>query len=48
MTDLDFDFLRAYLKQRSGLALTAEKRYLIESRLGPTPRYDTLAAWPLG
>ncbi|GJD95231.1 CheR family methyltransferase [Methylobacterium iners] len=38
MTDVEFDFLRGYLKQRSGLALTAEKRYLIESRLGPICR----------
>ena len=38
MTDLEFDFLRDYLKQRSGLALGAEKRYLIESRLGPVCR----------
>ncbi len=38
MTDLDFEFLRSYLKQRSGLALTAEKRYLVESRLSPVCR----------
>ena len=38
MTELDFEFLRAYLKQRSGLALTAEKRYLVESRLAPVCR----------
>ncbi len=38
MTDLDFEYLRGYLKQRSGLALTAEKRYLVESRLGPVCR----------
>lgn len=38
MTDLEFEFLRGYLKQRSGLALGAEKRYLIESRLGPVCR----------
>ena len=45
MTELDFEFLRAYLKQRSGLALTAEKRYLVESRLAPVCRrfnYATL------
>lgn len=35
MTEADFDFLRAYLKARSGLALTAEKRYLVDSRLTP-------------
>jgi chemotaxis protein methyltransferase CheR len=38
MTDLDFEYLRAYLKQRSGLALTVEKRYLVESRLSPVCR----------
>ncbi len=35
MTEADFDALRSFLKARSGLALTAEKRYLVESRLGP-------------
>ena len=44
MTDLDFEYLRAYLKQRSGLALTAEKRYLVESRLTPVCRRFGLAA----
>ena len=43
MTDLDFDFLRSYLKQRSGLALTAEKHYLVESRLTPVCRRFGLA-----
>ncbi|GJD81335.1 chemotaxis protein methyltransferase [Methylobacterium gregans] len=38
MTDSDFEFLRGFLKQRSGLAMTAEKRYLVESRLGPVCR----------
>ena len=38
MTDLEFDYLRDYLKQRSGLSLGPEKRYLIESRLGPVCR----------
>ena len=44
MTDLEFDFLRAYLKTRSGLALSVEKRYLIESRLGPVCRRFNLAS----
>ncbi|WP_112663901.1 CheR family methyltransferase [Microvirga flavescens] len=35
MTELDLDFLCAFLKTRSGLALTPEKRYLVESRLAP-------------
>ncbi|MFL5124478.1 MAG: CheR family methyltransferase [Microvirga sp.] len=38
MTELDFEFLRAFLKARSGLSLTAEKQYLVESRLGPVCR----------
>jgi len=33
MTELDFEFIRSFLKSRSGLALGGEKRYLIESRL---------------
>ncbi|MCJ2125827.1 CheR family methyltransferase [Methylobacterium sp. J-077] len=38
MTELEFEYLRTFLKQRSGLALTAEKRYLVESRLTPVCR----------
>jgi chemotaxis protein methyltransferase CheR len=38
MTELDFEFLRGFLKARSGLSLTVEKRYLIESRLAPVCR----------
>lgn len=34
MTDADFNFLRLLLHLRSGLALSLEKRYLAESRLG--------------
>lgn len=34
MTEADFDFLRMLLHQRSGLALSQDKRYLAESRLG--------------
>ena len=33
MTPLDYDFLRKCLKQQSGLALSADKHYLVESRL---------------
>jgi chemotaxis protein methyltransferase CheR len=44
MTELEFDFLRSFLKQRSGLALTAEKRYLVESRLTPVCRRFSLAS----
>jgi chemotaxis protein methyltransferase CheR len=43
MTDVEFDFLRTYLKARSGLALSGEKRYLVESRLGPVCRRFNLA-----
>lgn len=34
----DFEFIANFLKQRSGLALTQEKMYLIESRLQPIAR----------
>jgi len=34
MTEFDFDFLRVLLQRRSGLFLSTEKRYLVESRLG--------------
>ena len=34
MNDGDFDFLRRLLHERSGLSLTPDKHYLIESRLG--------------
>jgi len=33
MTELEFEALRAFLKTRSGLALSPDKRYLVESRL---------------
>ena len=33
VTPLDYDFLRSALKQRSGLVLSADKQYLVESRL---------------
>jgi chemotaxis protein methyltransferase CheR len=38
MTPLDFDFLRKSLKARSGLVLSADKQYLVESRLLPVAR----------
>lgn len=34
----DFDFLREFVKARSGLVLSADKQYLIESRLAPVAR----------
>lgn len=38
MTQADYDFLRAVLKERSGLVLAAGKQYLVESRLVPVAR----------
>jgi chemotaxis protein methyltransferase CheR len=38
MTPLDYDYLRKLLKERSGLDLTADKQYLVESRLLPIAR----------
>ncbi len=38
MTPQDYDYLRKILKDRSGLLLSADKQYLIESRLLPLAR----------
>jgi chemotaxis protein methyltransferase CheR len=38
MTPNDYEFLRKLLKARSGLVLSAEKHYLVESRLLPIAR----------
>jgi len=38
MTPLDYEYLRKLLKERSGLDLSADKQYLIESRLLPLSR----------
>ena len=38
MTPLDYDYLRKLLKDRSGLVLSADKQYLVESRLLPLAR----------
>ena len=35
VTPLDYDYLRKLLKDRSGLMLSADKQYLVESRLTP-------------
>ena len=43
MTPLDYDFLRKSLKERSGLVLSADKQYLVESRLLPVARRAGLA-----
>jgi len=38
VTPLDYDYLRRMLKERSGLVLSPEKQYLVESRLIPVAR----------
>ena len=38
VTPLDYDYLRKLLKERSGLVLSADKQYLVESRLMPVAR----------
>ncbi len=38
MTPLDYEYLRRLLKERSGLDLSADKQYLVESRLLPLAR----------
>jgi chemotaxis protein methyltransferase CheR len=38
VTPLDYEFLRRLLKERSGLDLSADKQYLVESRLIPLTR----------
>jgi chemotaxis protein methyltransferase CheR len=38
VTPLDYDYLRKLLKERSGLTLSADKQYLVESRLLPVAR----------
>ena len=46
MTPADFDFVRGLLKRRSGLMLSADKQYLLESRLLPVARkagFDSLS-----
>ncbi len=43
MTPIDYDFVRKFLKARSGLVLSADKQYLVESRLLPVARKAGLA-----
>jgi chemotaxis protein methyltransferase CheR len=38
VTPSDFEFLRKFLKERSGLDLSVDKQYLVESRLVPLAR----------
>ena len=46
MTPLDYEYLRRLLKERSGLDLSADKQYLVESRLMPLARRSGLAGIP--
>ncbi len=43
MIGCDYDFIRKLLKQRSGLMLSDEKQYLVESRLMPVVRRNTIS-----
>ncbi len=42
MTPSEFDFLKTFLKTRSGLILSNDKQYLVESRLQPIARSSKL------
>ncbi len=44
MTPLDYEYLRKLLKDKSGLDLSADKQYLIESRLLPLSRKTGLSS----
>ena len=46
MTPLDYEYLRKLLKERSGLDLSADKQYLVESRLVPLARRAGLPGVP--
>jgi chemotaxis protein methyltransferase CheR len=46
VTPLDYDYLRKVLKERSGLDLSGDKQYLVESRLVPLARKNGLAGIP--
>jgi chemotaxis protein methyltransferase CheR len=46
VTPLDYEFLRKVLKDRSGLDLSADKQYLVESRLLPLARRSNLPGIP--
>jgi chemotaxis protein methyltransferase CheR len=43
VTPLEYDFLRKLLKERSGLDLSSDKQYLVESRLIPLARKSGLS-----
>ncbi len=44
MTEVEFTFLRDFLYQRSGLFLTVEKRYLVDSRLASLCRINAVGS----
>jgi len=46
VTPQDYEYLRKLLKERSGLDLSADKQYLVESRLVPLARKSNLAGIP--
>ena len=46
MTPSDYEFLRKLLKARSGLDLSSDKQYLVESRLLPLARKAGLPGFP--
>ncbi len=46
MTPSDYEYLRKLLKERSGLDLSADKQYLVESRLVPLARKSSLQGIP--
>ena len=46
MTPSDYEYLRKLLKERSGLDLSADKQYLVESRLVPLARKAGLPGIP--
>jgi len=43
VTPADYDYLRKFLKERSGLDLSPDKQYLVESRLLPLARKASLS-----
>jgi chemotaxis protein methyltransferase CheR len=46
VTPADYDYLRKFLKERSGLDLSPDKQYLVESRLLPLARKASLSGIP--
>jgi chemotaxis protein methyltransferase CheR len=46
VTPSDYEYLRKFLKERSGLDLSADKQYLVESRLVPLARKAGLPGIP--